>query len=571
MHFWVKGVQVMSQKHTYKYRAIAAVAAAAIAVPAMTMPAFAGNIVCTIQGEQIPVASNTVQTVKVEQSTMVDMQLQTPSEADVFVSNPGVASVTVPQPYKDGAAEYALYAYGKVGSSTEVYANDGTNTKLCTIEVLDRPFVSDTTMNCLVEVGKSYTFRITPNNPDDYVTFCTTDGSAFSTSVVGKSVENGKTNYYFRMTALKSGGAGVYVTVGDKQYRVFAIDTVDHSGNGNSDTSQNSNSNSDSTPTSTGKTGTVQVSGSLNIRSGAGTNYGIVGTLKNGDKVTIITDAANGWTQIQTSAGVRGYCSADYIKVTNSGETNGSSNGNASTNNTQTATVKVSGSLNIRSGPGTNYAVAGTLKQGDKVTVLGNPANGWAQIQTSAGIKGYCSTEYLDIQGASNNNNGSTIALNVPKYMQTDSAWGNEWIGGEGGGTIRSIGCTLTCVAMSESYRTGDSLTPDIMATKLQFTSEGLMYWPDGYATVSGLTDTNLTALYQKLKADTPVIVGGANSQTTHYAIVTGCKNVPLDSNGNPTSLNASMFTVNDPGYSNVTTLQDFITKFPSGRSYRSY
>lgn len=544
----------MSQKHTCKYRVIAAAAAAAIAVPAMTMPAFAGNIVCTIEGEKIPVASDTVQTVKVEQSTMVDMQLQTPSEADVFVSDPGVASVTVPQPYQDGTAKYALYAYGKVGSSTEVYANDGTDTKLCTIEVLDRPFVSDTTMNCLVEVGKSYTFRITPDNPDDYVTFCTTNGTAFSTAVVGKSVENGKTNYYFRLDALKSGGAGVYVTVGNRQYRVFAIDTVDHAGNAN------------------GKTGTVQVSGSLNIRSGPGTNYGIVGTLNNGDKVTIVTDASNGWIQVQTSAGVRGYCSADYINATNTGETNGSGNNNSSSPNNPKATVKVNGSLNIRSGPGTNYAVTGTLKQGEQVTVLGTPTNGWVQIQTSAGVKGYCSTEYLVLQGTdSNTNNGSTITLNVPKYMQTDPAWGNQWIGGDGGGTIRSIGCTLTCVAMTESYRTGDSLTPDQMATKLQFTSEGLLYWPDGYATISGLTDTSLTALYQKLKADTPVIVGGTNSQTAHYAVVTGCKNVPLDSNGNPTSLNASMFTVNDPGYSNIATLQDFITKFPSGRSYRSY
>ena len=43
-------------------------------------------------------------------------------------------------------------------------------------------------------------------------------------------------------------------------------------------------------------------------------------------------------------------------------------------------TVKVNTSLRIRSGPGTNYAITGKLKTGDRVT-LGAEDNGWGELQ----------------------------------------------------------------------------------------------------------------------------------------------------------------------------------------------
>lgn len=43
-------------------------------------------------------------------------------------------------------------------------------------------------------------------------------------------------------------------------------------------------------------------------------------------------------------------------------------------------TVKVNTSLRIRSGPGTNYAITGKLKNGDKVT-FGAEDNGWGELQ----------------------------------------------------------------------------------------------------------------------------------------------------------------------------------------------
>ena len=52
--------------------------------------------------------------------------------------------------------------------------------------------------------------------------------------------------------------------------------------------------------------------GPLNVRSGPGTAYGKVGSLKKGALVTIEDDSVDGWYQI-TSGSVSGYVSADYV------------------------------------------------------------------------------------------------------------------------------------------------------------------------------------------------------------------------------------------------------------------
>ena len=49
---------------------------------------------------------------------------------------------------------------------------------------------------------------------------------------------------------------------------------------------------------------------SLNVRSGAGTTYGKVGSLKGGTVVDIVADLGNGWYQIDS-----GYISSDYVTL----------------------------------------------------------------------------------------------------------------------------------------------------------------------------------------------------------------------------------------------------------------
>ena len=135
-------------------------------------------------------------------------------------------------------------------------------------------------------------------------------------------------------------------------------------------------------------TGVVKVSGSLNVRKGPGTSYAVAGKLRNGDKVTV-TGSADGWYAISYEGGT-GYVSSAYIVKDGGTEA-------TATPDTKpesfAGVVKVSGSLNVRKGPGTSYAVAGKLRNGDKVTVTGS-ADGWYAISYEGGT-GYVSSAYI--------------------------------------------------------------------------------------------------------------------------------------------------------------------------------
>ena len=62
----------------------------------------------------------------------------------------------------------------------------------------------------------------------------------------------------------------------------------------------------------------------LNVRSGAGTNYSKVGTLKIGTLVDIVADLGNGWYQIDS-----GYVSAEYVTLVGAGYESSSELGTA--------------------------------------------------------------------------------------------------------------------------------------------------------------------------------------------------------------------------------------------------
>jgi uncharacterized protein YgiM (DUF1202 family) len=53
-------------------------------------------------------------------------------------------------------------------------------------------------------------------------------------------------------------------------------------------------------------------------------------------------------------------------------------------------------SVNVRSGPGTDFDVLSRLTRGEAVTVIGDAGNGWSLIRMEGdGLEGYVSAEYL--------------------------------------------------------------------------------------------------------------------------------------------------------------------------------
>lgn len=286
--------------------------------------------------------------------------------------------------------------------------------------------------------------------------------------------------------------------------------------------------------TAASKAGAVTTNGArLNVRSAAGTSSSVKTSLANKSNVTLISKSGN-WWYVQYSASGYGYCSADYIT-----EVSGSFAAYVATD---------SGRLNIRKGPSTSYGIITSLNKGTNLVVLESSGNFYKVLYNGTKV-GYASRTYIKAHTS-----GSTVSLSVPKYYQTDSRWKNVELGSSGK-TIEDIGCTVTCLAMTESYRTGSTVTPAAMASKLKFTSGGALYWPSNY-NLSSSTDNVYSRILTVLQSGRPVIYGSRKSSgSSHWVVITGFKGG---------SLTAANFTVNDPASKTVSTLSAHLAKYPN-------
>lgn len=147
---------------------------------------------------------------------------------------------------------------------------------------------------------------------------------------------------------------------------------------------------------------TAQVyANSLNVRNEPAKNATVVGSIKNGAKVTV-TDEQHGWLKVKTG-NISGWVAGYYLKkVNNNSKPSGASGSSvaskpSTTTSALSITTKVTvtaDSLRIRSGPGTQYKVLGSLKAKDTATLLLHQ-NDWAQIRTASGDIGWVAAQYI--------------------------------------------------------------------------------------------------------------------------------------------------------------------------------
>jgi len=283
-------------------------------------------------------------------------------------------------------------------------------------------------------------------------------------------------------------------------------------------------------------------SNSLNVRASASTSSGIVASLRKGSYITLLSKSGS-WWHVEYGKGQYGYCHADYITIVQ---------GTPVTVNTK------SGPLNVRSGSSTSYPRIASLSKGETVLLL-TTSGGWSRILYHGTKTGYVSAQYLSA-GQSSSGYGA-VALSVPSFKQTDNRWANVKIGSSGK-TMAQIGCATTAIAMMESYRTGVTIYPDAMSRKLRYTSSGSVYWPSHFVTVTSAAGY-LNTVYQQLKQGKPVLIGAKNSYGgQHWMVITGFTGG---------SLETANFTVNDPGSNTRTTLQQFLSAYPTFYKYFYY
>ena len=246
----------------------------------------------------------------------------------------------------------------------------------------------------------------------------------------GLNVRSGAGTSYSVIGSLSNGAKVEIVEISGTWYKIkygsgygyVSKDYVTVSSSSNSGSSSNDNNNSNSgNNTATTQSGTIKVSGGLNVRSGAGTSHSVIGSLSNGAKVEIV-ETSGTWYKIKYGSGY-GYVSKDYVTVSssnNSGSTdsgnsnNGSSNnGSSSATTIQSGTIKVNGGLNVRSGAGTSYSVIGSLNNGAKVEIV-ETSGSWYKIKYGSGY-GYVSKDYVTVSSSSNSgsNNGSSSSTST--------------------------------------------------------------------------------------------------------------------------------------------------------------
>lgn len=138
----------------------------------------------------------------------------------------------------------------------------------------------------------------------------------------------------------------------------------------------------------------------LNVRSGPGVNYSVIGTVVGGERLPIIgRNEDRSWYNVQTVVGT-GWVSALFVIARNEF---GNAPVTTATVDTSTITgptaIINTGSLNIRSGDSAAYTILGTARGGDRFQIVARNASfTWVLIHTIA-FDGWVNRSFVLIQG----------------------------------------------------------------------------------------------------------------------------------------------------------------------------
>lgn len=119
----------------------------------------------------------------------------------------------------------------------------------------------------------------------------------------------------------------------------------------------------------------------LNLRSGPGTNYRIVGTVSRGTTLEVLQRSGD-WAQVRTPQGTVAWV-AGWLLSAAGGSTGGGSTPSPAAPAATSVTVAVA-ALNLRSGAGTSYSIVTRVTRGTSLSVLDRQGD-WIKVKTAAG------------------------------------------------------------------------------------------------------------------------------------------------------------------------------------------
>lgn len=154
----------------------------------------------------------------------------------------------------------------------------------------------------------------------------------------------------------------------------------------------------------TGSLNAVVTASFLNVRSGPGANFPIVGRLANGVGMNLVgRNAESSWAQMSVPGGVQGWVSTRYIAASALLDSLPvTSNTGVSPDFPQpvpsggTTGIVTSRGLSVRYGPGLGYGRFAILRQGEGVSLIGRSGDGtWLLVQLANGLTGWVNAGFV--------------------------------------------------------------------------------------------------------------------------------------------------------------------------------
>ena len=138
---------------------------------------------------------------------------------------------------------------------------------------------------------------------------------------------------------------------------------------------------------------------SVNLRSGPGLDYPVVGGLTSGQVITALDDSADGWTPVDLN-GNRVFVASRYV-------TGDTTYGQQAAPTTSAGSATTTAHLNVRTGPATSYPVVTVLGKGTPVSLTGQTSGSWTAI-SRGGSTVWVSSVYLTTGTTTPSTGGST-------------------------------------------------------------------------------------------------------------------------------------------------------------------
>ena len=137
--------------------------------------------------------------------------------------------------------------------------------------------------------------------------------------------------------------------------------------------------------------------GALNVRSGPAVTYSVLTVTSQGQTVILLGRNANSsWAKIRLGNGTEGWVNASLITPSVSISSLPVADSPAAPE--PPVPVAPGAVLSLRSGPGSNYPVTGSVYQGLQVNAVGRNANStWIKVQLSDGQQGWIGAQYVQL------------------------------------------------------------------------------------------------------------------------------------------------------------------------------